>query len=189
MPFYFVGGELDGDKTIVNSRDLDRLLKSQSPVFDVTVVEYLGRGHEHFHDEILRIFDWMGRKERNFFPREFKVKSMRPFDNYFWWVEMSGMPAKAMVEPTDFPLKHGTTGVQLKALIRGNTITVNTGAKKVAIWLSPELVDFGQKIHITVDGKQFKTPGGAIPGPDLATLLEDVRTRGERRRPFWLKIE
>jgi predicted esterase len=189
VPFYFIAGELDGDKTLKNSREFDRYLKSQSPLYDVTVVEYLGRGHEHFHDEILRLFDWMGRKERNFFPRSFKVVSMRPFDNYFWWLEMSGMPSKAMVDPGDFPIKRAFTPVQLRASVKGNVISISTGADRVAVWLSPDLVDFQQKVRITVDGKLLRTPGGAVPGPDLVTLLEDVRTRGERRRPFWLKIE
>ena len=58
------------------------------------MVEYQGRGHEDFYDEILRIFDWMGRFRRNFYPREFTCATMRPWDNYFWWVEMDGMPPK-----------------------------------------------------------------------------------------------
>src|SRR5206468_1773745 len=61
---YVVGGELDGDKTVKNSRDLDRYLQRG---YNTTVVEYEGRGHEHFSDEIIRLFDWMGRYRRNFF--------------------------------------------------------------------------------------------------------------------------
>ena len=68
VPFYVVAGELDGAKLIENALDLDRYLRRG---FDTTVVEYLGRGHEDFYDEILRMFDWMGRFHRNFFPREF----------------------------------------------------------------------------------------------------------------------
>src|SRR5262249_20275018 len=52
VPFYFLGGEMDGDKTIRNARDLDRyLLKS----YDVVVSEYIGRGHEDFYEDILNI--------------------------------------------------------------------------------------------------------------------------------------
>ena len=66
--------------------DLDRYLRRG---FDTTVVEYHGRGHEDFYDEILRMFDWMGRFHRNFFPREFACETMRPWDNFFWWVEIA----------------------------------------------------------------------------------------------------
>ena len=173
-----------------NAREFDRYLKSQHPLYDVTVVEYQGRGHEHFHDEILRIFDWMGRKERNFFPREFKVVSMRPIDNYFWWVEMSGMPAKVMVEPSEFPVKHGFTPAQLKASVKGNSITINTGADRVAVWLSPDIVNFEQKVRITVDGQGAQNPRAApFQVPIWSPCWKTSAPAAERRRPFWLKIE
>ena len=57
VAWYFVDGELDGDKCARNARELDRYLK---PNTDITVVEYLGRGYEPFGDEIQRLFDWMG---------------------------------------------------------------------------------------------------------------------------------
>ncbi len=90
VPFYVVGGEKDGDKTKVNSKVLDHYLKHR---FDTTVVEFEGRGHEHFYDEIQRIFDWMGRKKRDFFPKKFSVSAMRDWDNYFWWLELGELPA------------------------------------------------------------------------------------------------
>ena len=68
LPFYVICGELDGAKMNKNARDLDRYLRRG---FNATVVEYQGRGHEHFSDETLRLFDWMGRFHREFFPREF----------------------------------------------------------------------------------------------------------------------
>ncbi len=183
--FYFVGGEYDGDKTVKNAPVLDKYLSHH---YDVTVVEYLGRGHEHFHDEIQRIFDWMGRRTRNFFPRSFSVSSMRTWDNYFWWVELDGYPAKAVIEPSDWPPTRGYQPVRLTAKLKGTTFAISTGANKVSVWLSPELIDLEQPFRITVNETKLKTPKG-INGPDLATLLEDVRTRGERLHPFWLKIE
>jgi pimeloyl-ACP methyl ester carboxylesterase len=85
VPYYFVCGELDGKKMVENARELDRYLNRSYPC---TVVEYLGRGHEHFSDEIQRLFEWMGRLRRDFFPREFTVKTMRRWDNFFWWIEL-----------------------------------------------------------------------------------------------------
>ena len=82
-----------------------------------TVVEYLGRGHEDFYDEILRIFDWMGRFHRNFFPREFACETMRSWDNFFWWVEVQGLPPRSLVDPADWPPPAGTQPSQVKAKI------------------------------------------------------------------------
>ena len=52
VPMYFVAGEMDGDKMGRNSMDLDRYLNKHT--YDVVVVVFQGRGHEHFIDEIQR---------------------------------------------------------------------------------------------------------------------------------------
>ncbi len=99
VPMYCIGGELDTAKVIKNNLSLDRYMLRGFPI---TAVEFLGRGHEHFSDEIQNIFDWMGRYRRDFFNRDFECVSMRPWDNYFWWVEMAGMPQRSMVDPVDW---------------------------------------------------------------------------------------
>lgn len=105
VPFYVLGGEFDGDKTVRNARDLDRYLNKR---YDVTVVEYRGRGHEDFYEDILNVFDWMGRREpRNFFPKEFSVSTMRTWDNYFWWLEAGKLPPRGIVEPSSWPPPRG----------------------------------------------------------------------------------
>jgi pimeloyl-ACP methyl ester carboxylesterase len=184
VPFYFVSGELDGDKTVHNARDLDRYLNKH---YDVTVVEYQGRGHEHFYDEIQRIFDWMPRRERNFFPKKFTTATMRTWDNYFWWIELSQFPPSSIVEPSNWPPKRNFQAVHVEASIKGNNIYVKTGAEHVTIWLCPELVDFERPVRITIKGQRLNRD--PIVQPDLTTLLEDVRTRGERLHPFWVKID
>jgi pimeloyl-ACP methyl ester carboxylesterase/thioredoxin-like negative regulator of GroEL len=186
VPFYVVAGELDGAKLTKNARDLDRYLKRG---FDTTVVEFLGRGHEDFYDEILRIFDWMGRFRRNFFPREFTCETMRPWDNFFWWVELQGLPPRAMVDPANWPPPAGTQPVQVKGTINNkNGLNVRTGTSQVTVWLSPDMIDFNQRATITVNGRRLNA-ADQIVRPELRTLLEDVRTRGDRQHPFWAKLE
>ena len=186
VPFYFVAGELDGDKTALNARDLDRYLKRG---YNVTMVEYRGRGHEHFSDEILRLFDWMGRFKRNFFPQEFTASTMRPWDNFFWWVELDSLPPGAMVDPIDWPPPRGKLPVETKASVTAtNGVYIRTGAGTVRVWLSPEMLDLNEKVDIVVNGQRINSPSQFIE-PDLETLLEDVRTRGDRQHPFWVKAE
>ncbi|NLS91226.1 MAG: peptidase [Planctomycetaceae bacterium] len=204
LPFYVVSGELDGDKMVKNARDLDRYLTRGYPV---TVVEYRGRGHEHFSDEILRLFDWMGRYKRNFFPKEFKAKSMRPWDNFFWWVELADFPARNMVLPSDWPPASGRVVETTARATDANAIFVTSGAGRVTVWLSPEMLNFDEQVNLTINGKRVTTAASADPGgqsdsdrrnrpsrlryvePDLEILLEDVRTRGDRLHPFWAKVE
>jgi predicted esterase len=185
VPFYFVCGELDGDKLVENARDLDRYLKRG---YNCTVVEYEGRGHEHFSDEIQRLFDWMGRLRRNFFPREFTAVTMRRWDNFFWWVELDELPEKAMIDPVDWPPPRGVNPMETKASVTAiNGVRVLTGAARVRVWLSPEIVDFDRRVSVIVNGRRLLTE--QLLEPDLGTFLDDVRTRADRQHPFWVKME
>jgi pimeloyl-ACP methyl ester carboxylesterase len=184
LPFYFVCGELDANKMTLNAPDLDRYLRRG---YNCTVTEFLGRGHEDFSDEILRLFDWMGRFHREFFPRDFTCSTMRRFDNYFWWVEMGGMPDGAMVEPTDWPPKRGTQAIHVTGSITNNNgLNVRTGSAYCNVWISPQMVDFGRRVNVVVNGRRLN---GQLARPDLHVLLEDVRARGDRQHPFWAKLE
>lgn len=184
LPLYFVGGELDAGTFQNNVADLDRYF---SKGFDSTYVEYRGRGHEHFSDEILRIFDWMILKKRMFFPSDIEVVSMRPWDNFFWWLEMNGLPPKTLLLPDDWPKPRTKMPFTITAKrTSGNSISVRCGARDVTVWVSPEMIDFRQPVTITLNGRRlFK---GEVTA-DLDVMLEDLRLRGDRLHPFWAKFQ
>lgn len=184
VAWYVVAGELDGDKLVQNAQQLDRYFK---PNIDTTVVEYLGRGFEPFSDEIQRLFDWMNRRKRTM-PKEFEYATMRPWDNFFWWVEVNGMPEKNMVSPASWPPGRGVRpfGFESKKL-ENNRLLVTARAQETTVWLSPELVDFDQPLVVELNGRTI-TPRDRIVKPDLGVLLEDARTRADRQHPFWAKL-
>jgi predicted esterase len=173
LPLYFVCGEMDGNKMEKNGPEFDRYM-NRSAAFDCTVVEFEGRGHENFSDEILRLFDWMGRKRRNFFPKQFTAVTDRSFDNCFWWLEMR-----------DFQPNDKTIQVESN-LTATNGVSIHTSGK-LTVWLSPEMVDFSRSIVVTQNSTRKASPNSIRP--DVAVLLEDVRSRGDRQHPFWAKIE
>jgi pimeloyl-ACP methyl ester carboxylesterase len=183
LPLYLVGGELDAATFQRNTMDLDRYFAKG---FDATYVEYRGRGHEHFSDEILRIFAWMALKKRTFFPPEIEVVSLRPWDNFFGWVEIAGQPPRTIVLPDDWPPPKGSAPLSITAKTTpGNSIVVRCGASEVTIWLSPEILDFRLPATVTLNGRRLFR--GEI-APDLDVMLEDLRLRGDRQHPFWAKI-
>ncbi len=184
VSFYFVAGEFDGGKMAHNARDLDRYM--QKAHCDTIVVEYRGRGHENFADEIQRIFQWMNLHERDFFPKEFECSSMRSWDNFFWWAEVGGFPSRSVVSPLKWPPPSGTRPVVIHGAAHANNrITLRTGASRAVVWLTPELVDFDERLGITYNGKYQ----AVAVRPEARVLLEDVRTRGDRLHPFWTKVE
>jgi hypothetical protein len=187
LPMYFVLGELDGGRIARDAMVLDRYLRGG---FNTTVVEYLGRGHEHFVDEQLPLLDWMGRCKRSFpllRDREFTCQTMRPTDNCFWWAEVTQLPAGSAVGA--WPAPKGTKPLLVRGSVPvNNSIALTAGNLGATIWLSPDLVNFNARVNITLGGRR---PVGVPPmiKPSVETMLEDVRVRGDRQHPFWAKVE
>lgn len=182
VPLYFVTGELDGRKMAENSAVLDKYLLKR---FDTTIVEFLGRGQEPFHDEVLNVFAWMGRHRRDGSPKQFKCDTMRPWDNFFWWIE--GQEFANTVHPANWQKRGARTTLVEGRVLKANSLSAKTSSERTTFWLSPDLVDFSQPISISYNGKKLSKASKAIR-PDIEVLLEDVRTRGERLRPFWAKV-
>ncbi len=183
LPMYFVCGEKDGNRMELNKMDFNRYLTSHS--YDVMVVQYQGRGHEHFHDEIQNLFDWMELQQREFSVKEFNCVSMRPWDNFFWWLEVDEFPETTIVAPTEWPRKGAREAPVGAKLLGKNTIRVTTGARKATVYLSPELVDLEKRVTIKFGSKSQSFQ----PEPSSQVLLEDVRTRGDRQHPYWVKVK
>ena len=192
LPMYFVAGEKDagtvasGDWVTENSKELNRYLGA--PRSDCTVVLYQGRGRDGFSDEIHKIFEWMElpAHRRKVAPQKIEVSSLRPWDNFFWWVEVEGFPPSSMVLPHAWPERGvRATTTEAEIITANGRLSVKPSADRVTVWLSPDNVDFSKPIQIAIDGKEIR---GEIK-PSVEVLLEDVRTRGDRQHPFWAKAE
>ncbi len=190
VPMYFVAGEKD-TATFANLDfgDWDYYLKHANFGYDVMIVQYLGRGHEHFSDEIQNLFTWMNLHKRDFNRKEFLLESLRPWDNYFWWVEAGDPKEINMILPAEWGENPIPAKKPLPAKIKANPIAPN-GARvdsgssfgRMTVWLSPEIVTFNNTLKLVINGKTQKNVQ-----PKIETLLEDVRTRGDRQHPFWAK--
>ena len=154
----------------------------------VTVVEYLGRGYEPFGDEIQRLFDWMGRRQRN------DAEGDRLRDDaavgQFLLVARGRRPA-GEVDGRAGQLAaaaHGSSGADRRQAA-GNEQGRRglSRPSKTTVWLSPELVDFNEQLVVEVNNRAI-SPRDRIVQPDLNVLLEDARTRADRQHPFWAKL-
>ena len=110
-----------------------------------------------------------------------------PGDVNFWWIELKQLPPKAMVDPADWPPPRRTRAVEAGGTVTApNTLNVRTNTGQVTVWLSPEMVNLKRKVSVIVNGRHVT---GESVVPDVKTLLEDVRIRGDRQHPFWAKVE
>ena len=179
---YFVFGELDSNKSQSNALHLNRYMR---PGYDTVIVQYQGRGNEHFYEELPRIFEWMELQQREPVPREFEVDSLRPWDNFFWFTEFDEFQPKTMISPFEWPVSRPNSAL-IKVKLANNRVNIRSGgAARTTVWLSPELVDFDERIEVTVNGRKSRTD--AIP--DLKTLLEDARQRADRHHTYWARVD
>lgn len=159
---------------------------------DCTVVQYKGRLDERFAENVPEMFKWM-RVQRRRYPSgagfKFECKTIRPWDNYYWFVELHGFPKKNTTWPELYNAK-----TKIKVLtITGELREANSNFFVLAppragtgmtLWLSPNFFDFSREITINGRGRDFQ---GSVR-PSRKTLLEDARQRMDLQRPYWAKV-
>ena len=187
LPVYAVNGEIDGAKLLKSKEVLNYGLDRSVP-FDLTYVQYKGRGNEPYSDELLRIFDWMQFRQRTFLSKsEKEVYTVRPWDNFFWIAELDEFPVDGLIDPLFWitkKIKNERIGITKFFKITGNSIKVKSNADQAKIFLAPEIFDFKQRGEVLFNTRKISSGNGIIT-PDTRVILEDARTRGDRKHPFW----
>jgi hypothetical protein len=74
----------------------------------------------------------------------------------------------------DINMSRTKNGIQIEGLIASN----------FELWFNPDMIDFGQEVLVAWPKNRKRLN----ISPDIAVLLEDVRRRGDRQRPFWGKV-
>jgi len=157
-----------------------------------TVVQYLGRLDEQFREDVPEAFKWM-RAQRRRYPDKsgfkFSCKSIRPADNYFWFLEIHGFPLRNVKWPELFRERSGIKALEITGEIRSgkaNSFVVSRVGAGATLWLRPDYFDFTREIKISGRGPRPFT--GSVT-PARAVLLEDARTRADYQRPYWAKLD
>lgn len=152
---------------------------------DVLYAEYVGRGNETYYGEIHRLFAWM-EAHRRVPPQSFSMFSMRPNDNRFF-----GIKAHTISPAGKSPMMAQDKPTRISANIASGSaeateITLTSTTNQYTVWLNPEIVSYEKRLRIKV-GATHKF--NKLIEPELETILEDLRLRGDRQRVFQTKIE
>ncbi len=156
----------------------------------LTVVQYLGRLDEQFRENVPEAFKWMRAQKRRYPDKsgfEFACKSIRPADNYFWFLEIHGFPIRNIKWPELFRVRRDIKVLEIAGKIRSgkpNTFVVSKAGTGATLWLRPDYFDFNREIEINARGRFT----GSVT-PSRKVLLEDARTRVDRQRPYWAKLD
>lgn len=192
LSWYIVSGELSRS-SLQNTTHASLLNRMMRYGHDLIYAEYIGRGYESYFGELPKLFEWMDRIRRAPLPKEISVQTLRPGDNRFYWVECEGLPAQTLrsVVVGDKP-RWPVTPMPLEVKISEGSsdytaVTITkSGAAKHILWLSPEVVSFEKRLIVRYKGKSRFND---FLEPDIGTMLEDLRLRGDRQRLFPAKVE
>ena len=191
IPMYLVLGELSaapvgkvGAPLIRQGPVLDRYM---APGFNTMVVMYRGRGSEHFYEEIHKLFDWMRLKthSRPDPPKKIGTATMRNGDQFFWWLEMPELKENVAIDPILWD-KTARAGIVEALVGEGNQIRIAQGpAERFIVYLSPEM---GLQMDKTITVRYRTRRVDLDFDGSLDFMLEDARTRADRKRPYWASV-
>lgn len=188
--FYIVGGELDmdGNTTYHDTMVVDKMMVQG---LDVIYVEYIGRGYESYYEEIHRLFDWMELRRRQKYLKSFELKVLRTTENRSQWIRAEGFPPIV----TGANVLSGKSRGRVTPMVLGaevapgkNLVTITSGAKNHSLWFSPEFVNFEERLVVKKRGDNRQHFNDFLK-PSLATLLEDLRLRGDREMTFTARVD
>jgi len=188
VPMMFVFGEIAGSPvTLVRIGDaFERYMKSD---YQSMVVTYRGRGPEHYYEEIHHLFDWMNLPtlRRKPMPRSLGMVTMRHGDQFFWWLELNSLAASVAIDPFLWDQADSRHKGKIVASIGSNNeIRIVQGpSDNFRVFLEPSMgIRLDQRV--TVRYRTRSVTHDFNGGLDF--MLEDVRTRGDRKRPFWSMV-
>jgi len=187
VPLYVVLGELaPAARELIFDKYVRPLIED---VKDVTFVDYLKRGLEALPEEVPACFDWMAGRRRDPAPKSFDVATARDSDARFFGVIVQEIAPGRMITPEAADLLGNNirpATIKLRSSVQGNLLNLTTsGINRLDVWLSPKLVDFKRKVEVRQSDKVlFK----GLVKPDVAVMLEDLRSRGDRQQLYHAKI-
>jgi len=193
LSIYAVVGERDQAVQAANLQSWNKWLLSGRYV-KLILVEYIGRlANESFPDDIEAMFEWMQFQQRRLPDPagvEFSVNSLRPWDNYYWFLQLNGFPRANVMWPQlweDGKLKALNIDGEMKPEGEVNHFVVKPAkaGRSMTLWLSDDYVNFEKAVRISGRGKNFRES----VSPSVRIMLEDARTRGDRLHPYWARID
>ena len=193
LPLYCVNGTKDITTLRTMMYSLNKWIRSKTHVVP-TVVHYLGRGNELFMEDFPEAFNWMRGQNRRWPDRQsgfqFSCSALRPWDTYFWFFEMDGLPRDRTVLPQLFE-RTASFKNMLKIsgeIIKPNEFKLEPISLKITtdstLWLSPQFVDFALPIVIRGRGK-FKDS----VKQSRRVVLDDYLRRADREHIYHARID
>jgi pimeloyl-ACP methyl ester carboxylesterase len=194
LPCYIVTGEFAGDAL----QTLRRVFEKWMPRgFPALLHIYKGRGLELYPVEIPTLFDWLHRKRRVGNNATLALgplarppwTTMRASDNRFYWLGAEQIENRRLIDYLPAGRLIVPATVQGDILGDNHIVLRTLGIQRLTLHFTRELIDWTKPVRITVNGSSPSGYRAQRLTPDLETLLEDYRLRGDRRNPVLARLE
>jgi hypothetical protein len=131
----------------------------------------------------------MDRHRRDPQPRSFKVLTARTSDDRFYGVVVREfVPGHTTAPEAADMLGENLHPAELKMTSSNQTNLIRLdvkGVRSLDIWLGPKLIDYKKKAEIRINGRTFFK---GLPRPEMESMLEDLRLRGDRQQIYWSRV-
>ncbi|MEN8149411.1 MAG: alpha/beta hydrolase-fold protein [Planctomycetota bacterium] len=201
VPVFDMQGAKDQPGLVENVRDAVALLREWK--YDVRYEEDAESGHYYPVDwEVVR--EWAKGRARPGHPKHVTLVTSRNDRARAYWIRLAGLDERkfAKVKPPVNRSSKPLTRAEMQGLVRDNyakyaarvdaTVEGNVidlavvKAPRVIVSLAPGLVDLGQKVIITVNGRPRER---RVFKPDLETMLRRVKETGDRDLLYPVEVE
>jgi hypothetical protein len=190
LPLYCVNGQKDVVSIAKMQFAINKWMRPK--YINPTIVQYIGRGNELFMEDLPFAFKWMKGQKRPWPDRggfEFSCNALRPWDTYFWFYELNGIPDDRVVRPELFNQTKKFNKVEISGEITSlNSFRLGPASMKInadsTLWLSPQFADLDKQIQIRGRGS-FK--GSVTASPKI--ILDDVLRRADREHIYHAKVD
>ena len=190
LPLYCVNGQKDVVSIAKMQFAINKWMRPK--YINPTIVQYIGRGNELFMEDLPFAFKWMKGQKRPWPDRggfEFTCNALRPWDTYFWFYELNGIPDDRVVRPELFNQTKKFNKVEISGEITSlNSFRLGPASMKInsdsTLWLSPQFADLDEQIQIRGRGS-FK---GSVTA-SRKIILDDVLRRADREHIYHAKVD
>jgi hypothetical protein len=121
-------------------------------------------------------------------PKTIDAVTMRRGDQFFWWLELTSLSDNIAVDPILWDQTDNRRPGKIAATIGdGNQIRISQGPSDgFIVNLEPSM---GIRMDETITVRYRTRSVNLNFDGRLDFLLEDVRTRADRKRPFWAQVK
>jgi hypothetical protein len=145
------------------------------------------------------MFDWMDHKKGKYkrslglpqlgrkggsLSQEFQI--LRSTDNRYYWLSTDSVRAGHALDDGNWD--KAALPATLQAYIHEGTMQISLrNLKQLTVWLTRDMIDFTKPLTIRINDRLVWQ--NRLVQPSLATMLEDLYTRGDHERLFWAKLD